>query len=403
MPNTILKPGTQLLNNNLQPQLIGQTYLDLYREKHTTRQWLRPGGWALANYRILNFWLDYLQGHPEVDSMTAVLDFDNTCIYHDIGKEVLRYQVAGLHFRLSPEQLAELIPDNPESIGGKPLKLVKRRILELYTKLWPFVKRGHQRTGLRQTECEEFQDILYWYCVEAGKQKGLGPLYTLPLLARLLAGFTVNEVEELTCLALSTALQEPITRQTRVTNYSSVGSIRMEYATGLRVFAEMVDLMDQLRFSGIRCCIVSASTEWVVKAAAKHLVLPVDQENIFGVRVQLAGGDLFTTRLPDDYPVTYRTGKVRVINEMISATPVIVVGDAVTDFEMLKMENVPVRMLINHNKSDLISTLYTDPQILLQGLNKRTGMFWPHRETLDRVHDQQYATCSKYLFGFLLQ
>lgn len=388
MQNLSPTPGTQLLNCDPQAELVQQNYLEPYRGTYPSIPALRTGGWAPANHRILNFWLDYLQGHPEVSAMAAVLDFDNTCIYRDIGKAVLRFQLAGLHFRLSPEQLAVLIADDHGSIGGKPLTLVRNRILELYGKLWPFIRKNRQREGGRQPEYEEFRNLFLWYCVEAGKEKRLGPQYTLPLMARLLAGYSIDEVEDLTCHALSNVLHEPVAEETRRVNCcASIGTIEVEHATGLRVHTEMVDLMDQLRLCGIRCCIVSASTEWVVKAAAKYFVLPVDQENIFGVRVQIAGDGHLTANLPDDYPVTYRAGKVRVINEMICAAPVIVVGDAVTDYEMLKIENVPVRMLINHNKSGMISTLYNDPQILLQGLDKTTGFFRPHRETLevDRV------------------
>jgi len=44
-------------------------------------------------------------------------------------------------------------------------------------------------------------------------------------------------------------------------------------------------------------------------------------------------------------------------------------------------------LIINHNKSDLISTLYNDYRYLLQGLDKTTGSFRPHRDTVEETTD----------------
>jgi len=45
-----------------------------------------------------------------------------------------------------------------------------------------------------------------------------------------------------------------------------------------------------------------SSFEWVVRAAVKHLGFPVNQQDIFGIRVQL-DGDPLTTKLASKYPV----------------------------------------------------------------------------------------------------
>lgn len=322
--------------------------------------------------------------------MVAVFDFDNTCTYRDVGNAVFRFQLADLQFRLSPKKFSKLFPKNKKTIGGISFEQVRTRILSLYKKLWPFIKNHQQKKVLSKPEHTEFQNLLFWYYKEARNDKQLGPLYTLPLMSRLLAGYTTDEVENLTCQALLSAQQEPIAVETRSMVAHSLSPdtiIQVKFATGLKAHTEIIDLMDQLQRCAIRSCIVSASTEWVVRAAVKHLGFPVDQEDIFGIRVQL-NGDTLSTKLATNYPITYRTGKVEVIDKEIGATPVMVAGDAVTDYEMLNIPHVPIRLIINHNKSGLISSLYDDSRFLLQGLDKTSGTFRPHRETCEAFHDQ---------------
>ncbi len=206
-------------------------------------------------------------------------------------------------------------------------------------------------------------------------------------MTRLLANYTIDEVENLTCQALLIAQKEFISTEVKsmvIGGLSLDSFIQVELAKGLQTHSEIIDLMGQLQRCGIRSCIVSASTEWIVKAAVKHLGFPVAQEDIFGIRVQM-NGDILTKKLAENYPITYRAGKVEVIDKEICATPVLIAGDAVTDYEMLNISNVAMRLIINHNKSGLISTLYDDPRFLLQGLNTGTGSFRPHRETCEEV------------------
>ena len=62
---------------------------------------LESMGWARCNFRFLHRWLTehHAKNQPEV----AVFDFDNTCIYHDIGEAVLRWQLEHKAFRFGAE------------------------------------------------------------------------------------------------------------------------------------------------------------------------------------------------------------------------------------------------------------------------------------------------------------
>ncbi len=160
-----------------------------------------------------------------------------------------------------------------------------------------------------------------------------------------------------------------------------LGPIQASHPLGLQPHPEMLSLMHRLQGLGIDCAILSASTEWLVEEAARLLGFPVAPERIFGIRVALDARGRLTTGDPDDYPVTYRQGKAEVIRRFLPGRPVLVAGDADTDYEMLTLPEVDIRLLVNRNQSGLISTLYQDPRILLQGLDQATGRFRPFRES----------------------
>nr|WP_275888418.1 haloacid dehalogenase-like hydrolase [Desulfobulbus alkaliphilus] len=144
----------------------------------------------------------------------------------------------------------------------------------------------------------------------------------------------------------------------------------------------MDDLMRMLAQAGIDSYVISASTEWLVAEAIQQLGFPVPEERIFGIRVRIDDQGLLTADNVADYPVTFREGKAEIIRRFIARPLILVAGDADTDYEMLTLPDVPVRILINRNQPGLISSLYQDPRILLQGLDLRSGRFRPHRESI---------------------
>ncbi len=351
---------------------------------------LAHGKWSPTIHKFLHSWLMHLKSVPETDSMVAVFDFDNTCIYRDVGKAVFRYQLSKLRFRLSPVQLEKLFPENIDCIGGKSFLQVKNRIVSLYQNLWPYLQSNHHTLVLQEAAHLEFEALFFWYCTEISKNQGANPRHSLSFLAKLLAGYSTEEVENITCKALMSVLYEPIvTTKRTVQCCESLGKIEVCHAGGLRVHDEIFDLMKQLRSVGVRCCIVSASHEWIVKTTALFFELPVQWDDIYGIRLKLSEENIFTTDPVEEYPVTYREGKVQVVNSHIEALPILVAGDAVTDFELLTIPMATARLIINHNKSGLISTLYNDPRFLLQGLDKETGCFRPHRDTLERKQQKK--------------
>jgi len=342
---------------------------------------LNRGNWYGKNYRLLSFWLQFWGDHPRFPPGVAVFDFDNTCIYGDVGRTVFHYQLEHLSLRIYPEHLADCLADGPETIAGKPFRAVTDRMLRLYEHLWPYLESNQRRKGFRQPEYNEFVTLTRWFWQAARTCRELGPGYILPLTASLLTGFSSNEVAMITRRALVKALAQPIaSKASRCTCPDPIGTVEVVHQTGLRIHREFIDLMEYLQcHCEIRCCIVSASSEAVVRTAAAYLDFSVAPADVFGLRLPESGTWDAGAR---DYPLPYRHGKVRIIEEWIQADPVLVAGDAPTDLEMLNLPDVAIRILVNHNYPGQMAEWYEEPRFLLQGLDKSTGSFRPHSTTI---------------------
>ncbi len=313
----------------------------------------------------------------------AIFDFDNTCVFRDVGQAVFFHQLTGLRYRLTPEQLAALLPTTLVDLDGKPMALITSTLLSTYQRLWPLISTGKEAQARQLPDCALFTNLLLWFVDKARRDERLGPRYVLPLMGKLLAGYTLAELRLLATEVVTAAMQEPLVSKTLAFDAPEpLGHLQSSHSLGLHAHREMQGLMHSLQNQGIDCFVVSASTEWLVEEAARLLDFPVTPERIFGIRVSLDHQGVLTTGTPADYPVTFREGKAEIITQQISGTPVLVAGDADTDYEMLTLPDIDIRLLINRNQAGLISTLYQDPRVLLQGLDLRCGRFRPFRESI---------------------
>lgn len=348
-----------------------------------TATWDGTGNWFPENLALINSRLKTIAGRRTPNKPVAVFDFDNTCIFRDIGQAVFRFQLLQLRYRLAPEQLAAILPRLHGDLGGRPIPAITSALMYTYCRLWPLIAANDQKKAQQLPEYRLFAALLLWFTDRARKDERLGPRFVLPFMGKLLAGFTLAELRSLTAEVVTAALTEPLVEETlALAAPEPIGSIEAGYPLGLQAYQEMKALMQHLENQGIDCYVVSASTEWLVEEAVRLLEFPVRADHIFGIRVGLDAQELLTIADPDSYPLTFREGKAEIIRRFIGTTPVLVAGDADTDFEMLTMPEVDIRLLINRNQTGLISTLYQDPSILLQGLDLRTGQFRPSRESL---------------------
>jgi phosphoserine phosphatase len=341
------------------------------------------GNWLPENLARIHDRLNDIVVHATSKRPVAVFDFDNTCIFRDVGQAVFRSQVQHLRYRLTPEQLAAILPPPEGELAGRPMAAVTSTLCDAYQQLWPLIAASRQAEALRLPAYPLFATLLLWFTISARKDERLGPRYVLPFMGKMLAGFTTAELRSLAVEVVQEVGKEPLTDQTlRFDAPEPIGRIEASFPLGLHAFAEMRRLMHRLETLGIGRYVISASTEWLVEGAAQWLGFPVAAEHIFGIRVQLDGEERLGIEDAEAYPTTFREGKAEIIRQWIDGTPVLVAGDADTDFEMLTLPGVAIRLLINRRQTGLISTLYQDPSILLQGLDLTTGSFRPSRESI---------------------
>ncbi|MDO5675043.1 MAG: hypothetical protein Q4G66_09030 [bacterium] len=342
--------------------------------------------WRPENYSRIQEALARLAAGEEAvgaEPLCAVFDFDNTCIFRDIGQAVFRVQLLDLHYRISPNTLALLIPAEGEAMAGRPWGILRSSILAHYQKLWPLIQAGKQEEAKASPAYQPFVALFYWLVANARSAPNLGPRYVLSLLAKLQAGYSLQELQGLCLRILEQVGREPlVSKSLQAQLPEPLGIVSTSYPTGLRPFAEMPALMRLFQSHGLRCYVVSASSEWLVQTVAPVLGFPLDPADIFGVRTRMAAGDVVLAEDAADYPLTYREGKNEVIDRFIKAGPWFVAGDADTDYDMLTRPGVSIRLLINRNLSGLIAELYDRPDILLQGIDQGRGSFRPSSETL---------------------
>lgn len=342
------------------------------------------GNWFPDNFALI---MTRLQDRANGDSagvkQVAVFDFDNTCVFRDVGQAVFRYQLLHLRYRIAPDALAELLPTMGGGLDGRPMTAITAALTDAYRRLWPLIEGGQQEEARQRPEYRLFTALLLWFTDKARKDDRLGPRYVLPFMGKLLAGYVLPELRRFAAEVVTAAMTEPLIEETLTLDAPEpLGRIVAGYPLGLHAYPEMQALMTRMQGRGIECYVVSASTEWLVEEAARLLEFPVAADHIFGIRVRLDDLGRLTALDPDAYPITFREGKAEIIRQFIGGRPFLVAGDADTDFEMLTMPEVTIRLLLNRNQTSLISSLYHDPRILLQGLDLRTGRFRPFRESI---------------------
>jgi HAD superfamily phosphoserine phosphatase-like hydrolase len=214
----------------------------------------------------------------------AVFDFDNTCIVNDVGEATLAFLCQN--------------------------KLVKN--LELLTE-------GEGGAG-------DYSERVFRRYYEIFGQGKILEAYVF--CARAFAGFTP---EAATALAQATLAYEGETLGT-----DELYGVKI--AHGLPVRPQVRQLMEYLSAQGVAIWIVSASSEFAVRAALQHHRLP---GQIIGIRNVIKDGIL--TPLLEE-PMSVLTGKPACIKKFIdpNRAPLVGVGDSMNDLPMLETASIKV-------------------------------------------------------------
>lgn len=360
---------------------------------------LMPRGWVPHNHRALS----YLIADPHSAAGAAVFDWDNTCIFNDIGDATFRWQLDQLLYRLPPDAMHHMLVDRvgaeTQLSTGVALAHFATDIRTAYAALWPSIKLG-QAHVVRHTPAHfDFRaklGALYHQMVQTPK---IGAHFAYSWLTQWFGGFTTAEVQELARNAAQAAHREPIGEATwQAASPGRTGLQTWTHRTHVAPHPEMRDLFSALVRAGIETWVVTASYEPIVHAVAALWHYPIPPTQILGMRLQRTAQGVALPYSAQHYPLTYRQGKVDAIERFVGAPPILVAGDAMTDYEMLTYHPASLRLLLNRNSTQpelaaLCAQGSTPPSadealptlaghVLLQGRDENTGAFVPETQTV---------------------
>jgi hypothetical protein len=230
------------------------------------------GNWYPDNLATITATLQNIAAHKSTPPPVAIFDFDNTCIFRDIGQATFRFQAQHLRYRITPEQLETILPQGDGELAGRPLAVIRSTLVRAYRDLWPMITVGQHAQAKELPSYPLFATLLLWCTDVARKSEQLGPRYVLPFMGRLLAGFTTAELRKLAVEVVAQAGQEPLTEETvTITAPDPIGRIAASSPLGLHPYPEMQQLMTRLETVGIARYVISASSEWLVEGTAARL------------------------------------------------------------------------------------------------------------------------------------
>lgn len=242
----------------------------------------------------------------------AVFDFDNTCIFHDIGELFSHFLIDEFGYRYDLDAFWELVDprDGREHI---------RSLTDQLAQMDPVARRD--------------SDLYAQYLAEMGAiygrkyvREGAAPCYEWAV--RLHVGMTPAEIRGQTIRAMKREVGAPIEREVRQTRRGE--KVRINH--GIRVHEEFRRLIPALERAGFEVWVVSATNQWTVETFAE-IVFGVPAQRVLGNRVHMGEDGRLSARTCQ--PVLYRQGKVDIIAQEIGRQPSLVFGDSKTDFEMM--------------------------------------------------------------------
>jgi phosphoserine phosphatase len=238
----------------------------------------------------------------------AAFDWDNTCIYNDIGEAYYFDTVSELGYRFDLDAFWELVPDE---LGRDDLR-----------GLWLRLAQCPSDEVRRLTAYNDFRTRfanLYYRTIDA-----MGARSAYAWIVKLLVGqrpeAILRRVEAIIERELDVSIGEDV--------WESSNGERVVVARGIRVFAPVAALIREAQAAGFRVVVVTASPRIVVVPFARRLGVT----EVYGMTNDLDGDTLAARLIP---PETYREGKVVALERYVGRLPLLAVGDAETDAEML--------------------------------------------------------------------
>jgi phosphoserine phosphatase len=334
---------------------------------------LKPGNWSERNFNALNALLAGVR-----PGEIAVFDWDNTCIFNDIGEALLRRMVFDLAFRLDARAMAATVPDAINGIGvirlnGRPysLKKMKQAVFAAYERL------KQDPSSIRRDGVDEdyraFTSGLLALNRALEETPGIGCEFAYPWVNTLLQGLTPDELDGIAAGVIAGELRQPLRRRSV---QDPQRRWRYDWMDGIRLYPEMRDLAACWRERGGRVVISTASFRKLVERMIALTAFPCRQ--VIGMELALAGGRFGGGLKPGLRP-NLGKGKVANILSRLAGEPVLAVGDSSNDFEMLTaFPATRLRLVFDRHAPGRIRELVRrarkgEAGWLAQGIDRRHG------------------------------
>jgi phosphoserine phosphatase len=308
----------------------------------------------------------------------AVFDWDNTCIFGDIGEAVLRHQALHLAFKFGPERLREIIPDQVNGIGHVrsdghilPLPEIKGRIVAAYEKV-----SNRPLAGVRASApYRDFSAGLLALNHDLEQTPGIGCEFAYPWMVNFLQGFNEAEVRRLAAVVIAGELRRNI--RSRCLSDSSQ-RLLYRWTAGIRPYPEMIDLAGAIKKAGGRVIVSTASNPQIVETMVQRTHFPADR--VIGMASHSENGILQGAMAPGLAP-NFGPGKARNLSRLLDREPVFIAGDSDGDYAMLTaFAGTRLKLLIRRAAPGRMAALYQkalagDCRFLLQDVDQAIGRF----------------------------
>lgn len=329
--------------------------------------------WNERNFRLLEEFIPSI-GRGDI----AVFDWDNTCIFGDIGEAAFRHQVLGLNFRFGPKQLREIIPDQVNGISrirnhGRVFSLtsVKERIVAAFEKICRRPPAGVRGSAPYRDFCAGLLALNQSF----EQTPGIGCDFAYPWTVSFLQGFSVTQVRRLAGTTIVAELRSAIT-DCRLND--SDQNLLYRWTAGIRPFPEMTNLARAFKKAGCRVIVSTASNPLIVARMAQGMRFPADR--VIGMEARSKGGILQGDLAPGLWP-NFGSGKSENLKRLLDCEPLFVAGDSDGDYDMLTaFAATRLKLLIRRAAPGRMTRLYRQAlagqrRVLLQGVDRSRGRF----------------------------
>lgn len=280
------------------------------------------GRWTEENRAVLEEMLARRYPHSPV----AVLDWDNTCIYGDIGDATFHALAENLQFDFESAWFWEWMEQSQQV----------ERIREAY-QAYRRADSVESRRRLRYT----LEWVRGWMFAE------LDDVESCSWDSGAFVGWTLQTVREYVRKVIKNELSRPL----EVETLSSEPDPALTISRGIRLRPEMRELAREMRRAGWQVWVISASTRWEVEAFAEYFGISAGR--VLGMRRAVDGKGWITSQvLP---PLPFDAGKIGAYQEYVSRgqPPWFAAGDSDADWPLLDF-STGVRLLAHPQKATLI-------------------------------------------------